>query len=108
MAAMSSANGKNSVEELQELTRRVGALELRMDRELTAMVQAIATALKFHEKVSERLDQMQQVLVEAGRPGARKNGEPRRDDKASVESPACDDELDAKILALRRKLQTPD
>ena len=104
---MSESNGKPSFADVEELTRRIVALEARLERELPVMNKVIETAIGFHAKLNERLDLMQQVLVEVAKPQSQKNGESPRNKNAGNDSLASGDDLDARILALREKLQKP-
>ena len=103
---MSDGNGNPSKTEVADLARRLEALEARMERELPLMRTVVERANEFHTRLNERLDLMQQLL--AGVVTSQKNGDAAAYGKPVLDSMMSEDDLDAKILALRKKLQGPE
>lgn len=103
---MSDGNGNPSKTELADLVRRLEALEVRMERELPLMRTVVERANEFHTRLNERLDLMQQLLAVVA--SSKKNGDAAAYGKPVLDSMMGEDDLDAKILALRNKLQSTE
>jgi hypothetical protein len=101
---MTSGNGHPSPAEFEDLHRRLMALETRMDREFAALEKVIHGSVAFEQSLNARLDLIHELVTRAANSNPPPSAGSPDSRKIACDVPACDDDLDARILALRRRL----